>query len=178
MCISSLLYVSTSREHSLAMWRRERSLSHNLQASQVLGFPQSCFASKTLATPCRAKISKSQIQKGNRYWHLSLCSCLYQELRDTSFSETSLLFVGVLGLRAPFSTAEACSAQWGMKTGSPEDMICNWRTCYSFFLPCADITFVPILNPAKSSPPCKSEAEDIICFAANIMFMAKLQGVM
>lgn len=55
--------------------------------------PQSCFALKTIATPCRAKISKGQIQKGKMpLTYLLLRSYLYQELRDTYFFERSVLF--------------------------------------------------------------------------------------
>lgn len=68
--------------------------------------PQSSFAFKIIATPCRAKISKSQTPKGKMplMTYLLLCSCLYQELKDTYF------FGNICPFRTEFWSWECLSA--------------------------------------------------------------------
>lgn len=152
--------------------KRKSSLTHSLQAKS-LGMLQSCFALKTIATSYRAKRKNA----------IDLSFIMFLSLSGTQryfFLKHLSFLAGVLELRAPLSIADACSSQWGMKTKTPEEIIWNWRKYHLFFSAlCKDIiTSVPILYPAKSSPACTSKKEEVVCFAANSMFMPKLQGVM
>lgn len=88
MCISSLLYVLTSREHPLAMWR-VFSKSHFTSQPSPWVSPSPVLPWKRLLFPAEQKSLKAKYKRGTGYWHLSLYSCLYQKLRDTFFCNIS-----------------------------------------------------------------------------------------
>lgn len=145
--------------------------------AKPLGMPQSCFTLKTIPTPCRAKISKSQIQKGNRLLTYLFYIPVSIRNSETLFFETP--FHWSFGTESTTQHCWSLLCPVGHEDKEPRRHDLKLKNMLFLFSSlCKDITFVPILNPAKSSPTCKSETEDVICFAANIMFMAKLQVVM
>lgn len=127
-------------------WLADNTLPWNLKNS--LKFSQSQFTNWVLrnalvllciATPCRAKVSKSQIQKKEKcHWLLFYYAPISIRNSETLIFWKHLSFlVALLELTVPLSIADACSAQRGMKTESPEEMIWNCRKCYFLSLPCA-----------------------------------------
>lgn len=111
---------------------------------------------------------------------LLLCSCLYRELRDTYFFETSVLFGWSSGAESPSQHCWCLLFPVGHEDKDPRRNYLKLKKIPPLFSAlCKDIiTSVPILYPAKSSPACTSKKEEVVCFAANSTFMPKLQGVM
>lgn len=169
-------------------WLADNTLPWNLKNS--LKFPQSQFTKWVLrnalvllciATPCRAKVSKSQIQKRKMpLTSLLLCPYLYQELRDTHFLETSVFFGCTSGADSASQHCWCLLCPAGHEDREPRR---NGLKLQKMLLPfstlCNNITTsVLILYSAKSFPACASKREDTVRFAANSILMLKLQGVM
>lgn len=62
-------------------------------------------------------------RKNATYLSFIMLQSLLGTQRYLSFWNYLSFLVKVLELRLPLSSVDACSAQWGMKTGSPEEMI-------------------------------------------------------
>ena len=173
------LYAGSQTTLHLEIWRRKSSLSHSLQAKS-LGMRQSCFALKNTETPCSAKVSKSQIQKGKMpLTCLLLCSFLYQEHRNTYFFETSVLFHHSSGAKSSCQHCWCllCPVRHEDREPRRNDLKLK-KMLLPFSILCKDIiTSVPFSYPAKSSPACTSKKEEVACFAANTIFMPRLRGL-
>lgn len=168
-------------------WLADNILPWNTKNS--LKFSQSQFTNRVLrnapvllciATACRAKVSKSQIQKGKMpSTYLLLRSCLYQELRDTYFLETSVFFGCSSGADSASQHCWCLLCPVGHEDRKPRRNYLKRQKMLSFSTLCNNfITSVPILCSAKYFPACASKREDTVCFATNTTLMPKLQGVM
>lgn len=177
-CMLSVCFICQLADNILPWNLKE--FSHSLQAKS-LGMPRSSSGLRTIATLCRAKISISQIQKGKMpLTYLLLRFCLYQELWDIYFLETSVLFGQSSGAESASRHCWCLLCPVGHEEREPRR---NYLKLKKIPLPFSTlykdiITSVSIVYPAKSFSACTSKKEEAVCFAAITMFMPKLQRVM
>lgn len=143
--------------------------------------PQFCLAFKTTGTPCRAKISESQIKKEKYH------SLILNYVPVSTGNSKRLIFwdhlsfsVRALELKLPLSFQGCwfllCPAGCeGRQPGRNDLKLKN--TLLPFSTSCKDfITSVPILYPAKSSLAGTSKKEEADCFPKQQGMMQLISG--
>lgn len=143
--------------------------------------PQFCLAFKTTGTPCRAKISESQIKK-EKYHSLILNYVpVSTGNKETYFLGPSVLFSQSSGAQTASQLPRLCwfllcpAGCEGRQPGRNDLKLKN--TLLPFSTSCKDfITSVPILYPAKSSLAGTSKKEEADCFPKQQGMMQLISG--